>query len=308
MAFNFYFASMTDNNMIPYFCENGYNLLYSNVNDRNTIPKVLNIGMKGNFFLDSGAHSAHTKGKEVDVDDYINFINTHDKDITCFVQVDKIPGQYLKPKTQKEMEEAPELSWENYLYMRDKVNSPDKLIPVFHQGEDFKWLKNMCNTTFDGKHIPYIGLSPRGDVGLEYKYDFCAKCFEVIESSKNPNVKTHAFGMTSLELLEKLPFYSADSTTYLHVAAYGQVWTPYGKIGVSEENKKHPTAPTVYWFLDDKEKKVLDEYFESIDTNIDELRKHHIPRTIANAKFCRNWAENYEYKGLKSFVSSKPLF
>lgn len=308
MGFNLYFASMTDKNMIPYFCENGYNLLYSNVNDHILIPKMFNANMKGNFFLDSGAHSAHTKGKEVDVDAYIKFINDNDDKITYCVQVDKIPGQYLKPKTQKELEEAPELSWENYVYMRSRLNNYNKLIPVFHQGEDFKWLKNMCNTTFDGEYIQYIGLSPRGDVGLEYKYDFCAKCFEVIQSSNNPNVKTHAFGMTSLELLEKLPFYSADSTTYLHVAAYGQVWTPWGKIGISEENKNHPTAPVVYWFLPNDERKVLDDYFETIGTSADELRKHHVPRTIANAKFCRNWAENYEYKGLKSFVSSKKLF
>ena len=223
------------------------------------------------------------------------------------------------PKTAKDWLEAPQLSWENYLYMREKSKDPSKLVPVFHQGEDLKWLRNMLDYKFsDGSHIPYIGLSPRGDVSLKAKYDFSAECFATIQNSSNPNVKTHAFGATSLEMLERLPYTSADSTTWVLVSAFGQVWMPNCidgdingvgiKLGVSEENRSHPTATQTYWEQPAKIKKKLDDYFESIGTNIEELSVSHSARALASAKYVQNWANNYEYKGLKSFVTTKNLF
>lgn len=308
MGFDLYFASQDDGKNIDWYYENDFNLLYSQVNNRKFIHKRFEAKTNGLHMIDSGAHSAHTKGVEIDLAEYIDFLNSYEDKIDIYVQVDKIPGKYLQEKTIKDWQEAPKISWENYLYMREELKNPDKLIPIFHQGEDFKWLENMCNAKFKGEPIPYIGLSPRGDVSLKSKYDFCADCFGVIQKSSNPNVKTHAFGMTSLELLEKLPFYSADSTTYLMVCAFGQVWTPWGKIGVSEENKKHPTATQVYYYQTDEIKKKLDDYFESIGTSVEKLSVSHGERAKMSALYCKNWADNYVYKGPKTFVKSAKLF
>ena len=54
--------------------------------------------------------------------------------------------------------------------------------------------------------------------------------------------------------------------------------------------------------------KYLDDYFESIGTNIEELSVSHSARALASAKYVQNWANNYEYKGLRSFVTTKNLF
>lgn len=319
MSFDLYLASYDDKTIMQDAWENNWPLLYSQINNRGVLMNRFNAPTEGKLLVDSGAHSAHTKGIELDLEEYIGFANEHMDDITLYVQVDKIPGVYLMPKTAKDFLEAPALSWENYLYMRERSKDPDKLVPVFHQGEDFKWLENLCNFTFsDGSHIPYIGLSPRGDVSLKAKYDFSAECFGVIEQSKNPHVKTHAFGATSLEMLERLPYTSADSTTWVLVSAYGQVWMPgsifgesFGvgiKLGVSEENKSHPTATQTYWEQSAEIKKKLDDYFESIGTNIEKLSVSHSERALASAKYVQKWAENYEYKGRKTFISSKNLF
>ena len=299
--------------------ENDWPLLYSQINNRGVLENRWSAPTNGKLLVDSGAHSAHTKGIKLDLEEYIEYANKHIEQITLYVQVDKIPGVYLMPKTAKDFLEAPELSWENYLYMRERAKDPNKLVPVFHMGEDLKWLQNMCDYTFsDGSHIPYIGLSPRGDVSLKAKYDFSAECFSVIQSSKNPNVKTHAFGATSLEMLERLPYTSADSTTWVLVSAYGQVWMPGSivgefsgvgiKLGVSKENISHPTATQTYWEQSDEVKKKLDDYFESIGTNIEKLSVSHSERALASAKYVQNWAENYEYKGLKSFARTNDLF
>lgn len=317
--FYLYLASYDDSKIMNDAWENDWPLLYSQINNRGCIINRLSAPTNGKLLIDSGAHSAHTKGITLDLEEYIGFVNENIDKFTLYVQVDKIPGVYRMPKTAKDWLEAPQLSWENYLYMREKSKDPSKLVPVFHQGEDLKWLRNMLDYTFsDGSHIPYIGLSPRGDVSLKAKYDFSAECFATIQNSSNPNVKTHAFGATSLEMLERLPYTSADSTTWVLVSAFGQVWMPNCidgdingvgiKLGVSEENRSHPTATQTYWEQPAKIKKKLDDYFESIGTNIEELSVSHSARALASAKYVQNWANNYEYKGLESFVTTKNLF
>lgn len=319
MRFDLYLASYDDSKIMNDAWENDWPLLYSQINNRGCIINRLSAPTNGKLLIDSGAHSAHTKGITLDLEEYIGFVNENIDKFTLYVQVDKIPGVYRMPKTAKDWLEAPQLSWENYLYMREKSKDPSKLVPVFHQGEDLKWLRNMLDYTFsDGSHIPYIGLSPRGDVSLKAKYDFSAECFATIQNSSNPNVKTHAFGATSLEMLERLPYTSADSTTWVLVSAFGQVWMPNCidgdingvgiKLGVSEENRSHPTATQTYWEQPAKIKKKLDDYFESIGTNIEELSVSHSARALASAKYVQNWANNYEYKGLESFVTTKNLF
>lgn len=326
MAFTLYLASLDDLKITPYAYDHAWPLLYSQLYNRCAIKYRLEAGREGRggkLFIDSGAHSAHTKGSEVNVDEYIDYINERIDDVTVYAQVDKIPGRYRQEKTAQDFLDAPKLSWENYLYMHEKSADPDKLMPVFHQGEDLKWLENMCNYTFpDGSKVQYIGLSPRGDVTLRQKYDFSAECFGIIQSSNNPNVKVHALGATSLGMLERLPYYSADSTTWVLVSAYGQVWVPSDlfsdiitddfttgvKLGVSLENKVHPTNKEVYWFQNEATRKRLDDYFESIGTNLEELSTSHSRRAWASAIFTQNWAKNYQYKGLKSFVKPKLLF
>ena len=39
-------------------------------------------------------------------------------------------------KSKEDYDESARLSWENYLYMRERVKEPDKLMPVFHFGEN----------------------------------------------------------------------------------------------------------------------------------------------------------------------------
>ena len=323
--FDLYLASYDDAKIIDYAYSENFPLLYSQINNRGYILKHFDAQdagkTSGKLLIDSGAHSAHTKGITLDLEEYMGFVNDNIDKLSLYVQVDKIPGMYLKPKTAKDFIEAPQLSWENYCFMRERSKDYNKLIPVFHQGEDLKWLRNMCDYEFpDGKHIPYIGLSPRGDVSLQAKYDFCAQCFSVIQSSKNPNVKTHAFGATSLSMLERLPFTSADSTTWVLVSAFGQVWIPTGitgesvddtvgvKMGISKENIDHPTSTQTYWAQTPEVRKKLDDYFESIGTNAEKLSESHSERSLASAKFCQNWAKNYQYKGVKRFDTTQELF
>ena len=193
------------------------------------------------LFVDSGAFTAHTKGIEVDVDSYIEFINEIDDQVTIFAQVDKIAGIRGQEVTLEQQLEAPKLSWENYLYMRERVKSRDKLLPVFHQGEDFKWLKNMLEFTHeDGSHIKYIGISPNKSMSSKTWKTWLEKVFKYIKESSNPNVMTHAFGIGTLNVLEQFPFTSADSTTWLKLSSFGSIMINGKTLCVSNRQKYNP--------------------------------------------------------------------
>ena len=95
----------------------------------------------------------------------------------------------------------------------------------------------MLETKFDGKHIPYIGVSPANDRSTKEKNEWFEIVFRMIGQSSNPNVKTHAFGMTSLPVLERYPFTSADSTSWIMTGANGGIMTPNGTVVISEKQK-----------------------------------------------------------------------
>lgn len=129
--------------------------------------------------------------------------------------------------------------------MVNKVKSPEKLLPIFHQGEDFSWLKNMLEYKYTegplkGQYIKYIGISCSKDITSTAWAPWFDLCFKMIQESKNPNVKTHAFGMTSLKLLEQYPFTSADSTSWVRSAGFGNIMVGTTTVYTSSRNPNDP--------------------------------------------------------------------
>lgn len=300
--FDLYFAGSQNSESEQFLMENKCNRLCSQLLDRKVISNWTQRE-HGKLFIDSGAYTAYTKQTVIDVDAYIDYINSIDEHITLFAQLDKIPGEHGKPKTKEQILEAPKLSWENYLYMRNKVNSPDKLLPIFHRREDFKWLKLMLETKFDGKHIPYIGIAATTDSSVAEKVEWFEKVFEVIKHSSNPNVKTHAFGMTSLKVLEQYPFTSADSTSWIMTGAMGSIMSPFGTISISEQQSK---SRDYILHLPEHAQKDVKQFVENAGFNLEELSKDYKKRITFNAHYSKTWAENYEFKG--SGVYKKKLF
>lgn len=246
MSFKLYAAGAGSKNVLALKRRLGYDQLLSQYTERKACQEWADYLREhpectSKLFIDSGAFTAFTKQKVVDVDDYINFINSIDDAVTIFAQVDKIPGQWGKERTPEELAEAPKLSWDNYLYMVNKVKSPEKLLPIFHQGEDFKWLENMLNYKYTegplkGQYIKYIGISCSKDIASSAWSPWFKLCFKMIAESNNPNVKTHAFGMTSLKLLEQFPFTSADSTSWVRSAGFGNIILGGSTVYVSSRN------------------------------------------------------------------------
>ena len=269
-------------------------------------PKGLDKALEGNnckAFIDSGAFSMYHSGAVIDIDEYIDYINNRPNP-TIWAELDSIPYPELNAQTTKKSADE---SWERYLYMMDRVKDEyrDKVIPVYHFGEPYEALERMLNTEVHGRLAPYIGLGGRHGVNRKAHDLYYSNLFKIIKKSKNPNVKTHVFGMTVLPLLEKYPFYSADSTTWLMLGANGNIQTKCcGSVSVSKLSK-HKTDSA--WHLPKDMFNKLNEEIESRGFTLEQLSEDYKARHKHNALFYKEWAENYEFKG-ESGIKRKRLF
>ncbi len=300
IGFDLYFAGTQNNDAEMWMLTNGSCRLQSQVNDRSNIRRWITTPNTGKLFIDSGAYTAFTKNKVVDVDEYISYVNSISSSLYCFAQVDHITG---KGETK---EDTARLSWDNFVYMRHRVKEPHKLVPIFHQGENLKWLKNMVEYKDDIGRLDYIGFGAMVGTGVtrEDKCLFFDRAFSLIEHSSNPNVKVHAMGMTSLSLLELYPFYSADSTSWIMQAATGSIFTPWGLIDLSDKSRFLKASPLN---SSPQFKSQLQEWLGVLGFTLEEVSASYRPRTICNLVALTDWAKKYKYRGTKS-ICKKSLF
>lgn len=308
MAFNLYLAGSYARECDDKMMEIGTNRLGSQLNDRKLLKmwaeycKDNNVHRK--IFVDSGAFSAFTRRQVVDLDDYVNFVNSYKGMFEVIVQLDKIPSEPGKKRTLEQIEESAELSWENFLYMVTVVHDWRKVVPVFHNGEKFTHLQRMLEHRFeDGTPIDYIGISPGHFLSVKDKQHWIEQCFRVIKASSNPNVKVHAFGMTSLNVLEQYPFHSADSTSWLMTSATGQIMTPWGNVSMSD---KRTDMPDHFDHMPKEIKDQIEEFVNKYGHTTEECRTDYKARGMINLQYLTDWAKNYVYKGTNRY--QKRLF
>lgn len=186
----FYFAlasSPSDNEAL--FLSEATNFLFSYHYYKSDIQKVRAKmwDKKNNYFIDSGAFSAHTLGKVINIDEYILFIKELKFD--TYANLDVIGNS--------------EKSFQNEAYMRAKGLTP---LPVFHFGENITYLDRILNSG-----VEYFCLG--GMVQAADLDEWLVNVWEHIHKNK-PGIKVHGFGLTDLELVLKYPWYSVDSSSW----------------------------------------------------------------------------------------------
>ena len=168
-----------------------------------------------NLILDSGAFSVWSNGKTVDIDSYALFCEGVKRllpsEVNLYVvNLDVLPGKFGQRPTNEEREYSASQGFENMLYLESKGL---KVIHVFHQHEDFKWLDKMRN------HSDYIGISPANDCSMKEKLHWLNEVFGLIKDT----IKTHGFAVTSHEQLYRYPFYSVDSSSWTAPPRFGRI-------------------------------------------------------------------------------------
>lgn len=179
------------------------------------------------LMLDSGAYSAWTKGQPLNITDYTNYVLANLDCLDYIVNLDVIPGRWRQRPTQEEFDYSAREGLKNYEYMIGAGVPKEKLIPVFHQHEDFIWLERMI-----AKGINYIGLSPANDETAYGRKTFLDKCMKyVCDDNGNPTIKFHGFGVNSLGLMKRYPWYSVDSSSWVWYSMYGMILVPRYRSG-----------------------------------------------------------------------------
>ena len=248
------------------------------------------------LFVDSGAWTAYTKGTDIDVDEYTDFANEVGEHVTVFAAVDKIPGQFGKPVTDEDRAAAPEISWNNYIQMVNRIKPEyrDKVLPTFHYGEDFKYLRQILEYKFeDGGQVAYMGLGAIADLdSASDRYNWFEECFKVIKNSSNPNIKVHAFGMTALNILKDFPFASADSTTWVMCSSHGSIIVKDKKIRVGS---KSWTKPDSIFNKNPAVKEEVEKVIKDRGYTLEQLSEDYIARATFNVLSLKEWVDSYQY-------------
>lgn len=243
------------------------------------------------IMIDSGAHSfanlfirtdrqakySETQEFKDYLEKYIAFLHKHKDSIELYVTLDVIGNA--------------EKTWEIQKYIESCGLNP---LPVFHYGEDFKWLKKYLD------NYDYIGVG--GLATRVTKHSFLLwgdKVFGTITNNKGePLVKVHGFAMTSIDLINRFPWASVDSTSWMMFSRFGQILTPYGAILVSSRkdqngDSQHKHHPQYIHNQSPEMKKKINEYLESKGYTLEEVSTSYNRRDEINILFFKDIENNH---------------
>lgn len=183
------------------------------------------LGVK--FFVDSGAHTYQNDPKYSDYD--IDYWEKHLQKYLRWVEKNR---EYIFAIASFDFENI--VGAEKVKEWNEKYFEPFMLrtgIPVcfvWHQNSYYDW-------DFYCKRYPYVGFSSVNTEGVSIELKEYQNKLKIAENNK---ALVHGFGMTRTSMLTQLPFYTADSTTWLVGLQYGEInWWSGSKMSRLKKDK-----------------------------------------------------------------------
>jgi len=268
------------------------------------LEKIKKYKMKNNLnnleiFLDSGAFSAWSKGIEIDIDEYIKFIKDNKDYISHYAVLDDITD--------------PETTKKNQLYMEGKGLHP---VPCFHYGEPTEYLEYYLD-----KHdyIALGGMVPIPKDRLVNWLDYLWRDY-LTDKEGRAAKKIHGFGLTTLSLMLRYPWYSIDSTSWVLAGRFGSVYIPIIKNGkydytkiphkivFSDKSPKQEEKGEHYKTLSWMQQKIIKNYLDEKGYTAEELGEEYKKRDELNIVYFLDLEKElskkeriFEKKGNKGF-------
>lgn len=242
-----YFSAATQEGVVRYMVENNMAMLFSfyQPTQYQRFAKIADeLGYQNKVMMDSGAFSAR-KGKPIDVDAYIAFINSKPKYVRFFVSVDVI--QHDHNAKHLTMEEKCQISFSNLERIAKSVWCPELIAPVYHYGEPLWVLDKYLDMAqaLGTKHICFglgVNLSGKnsnpGDKPRQYAQQICAYIRKRV-----PDMWIHLLAYNHMKDLPYIDCNSSDSTGYSISARYGHIICPFGDLAISHRSKQSESHP-----------------------------------------------------------------
>lgn len=262
---------------VRYFLES-----YHYIHRQAYVDKLRNDKVR--VFLDSGAFSAFTKGVEVDLPGYCDYIKRNLDIIEnidgalCASVLDGI-GDPLK-------------TYENQMAMERLGVRP---LPCFHYGEDERYLEWYI------ANYSYITLGGMVPISTPQLYHWLDRIWEkyLTDGSGRPRLKVHGFGLTTLSLMERYPWYSVDSSSWVQIAANGNILVPgYGAIPVSTSSPSIKDANRHLETLTPVQREALVDIISKQGFDIERLKTEYVSRWSYNCFAFTQINRNIEDKAL----------
>lgn len=174
------------------------------------------------IFLDSGAFSAHTLGVELKVSEYCDYIRRN-------MDIIRVEDGAVMASVLDGIGD-PLQTWRNQLEMELRGVKP---LPCFHAGEDERYLEHYVQNY---EYITLGGMVGSSTKQLQIWLDRIWDKY-LVDGSGRARLKVHGFGITSVPLMKRYPWYSCDSSSWIQSTSFGTIVTPhYGPISVSEKS------------------------------------------------------------------------
>lgn len=177
---------------------------YHYIHRQSFVDSIRTDGRK--IFLDSGAFSAYTKGVEIDLPGYCEYIKRNE-DI-----LENVEGSILASVL--DAVGNPLKTWQNQKAMEALGVRP---LPCFHYGEDERYLEYYI-ANYD--YITLGGMVPISTPQLKLWLDRLWDKY-LTDGAGKAKVKVHGFGLTTVSLMERYPWYSVDSSSWVQTARVG---------------------------------------------------------------------------------------
>jgi hypothetical protein len=145
--------------------------------------------MTTKLILDSGAYSAFTQKKKIDLDEYISYVKKNEKYLEVYFNLDVL-GNGSK-------------SYINWVYMRTAGLNP---VPVFHITNDLRDLR------FLERYIAqtdYVAIGAIANMSTSKRMESLDRVWKDHLTDKDgmPKLKVHGFGLTSIRVMRTFPWY-----------------------------------------------------------------------------------------------------
>jgi len=225
------------------------------------------------LILDSGAFTAFNKKETIRIGDYEEYLQENKCWLKNYFNLDVLSDG--------------EKSFINWIHLKANGLKP---IPVFHIGTDEKYLKEYLKTE------DYIAIGAIADMSTSKRLVSLERIWEDYLTDKKgfPKVKVHGFGLTSIRVMKRYPWYSVDSTSWVMFGRYGAILVPktnkekpvYDEnpfiVSVSDRSPKRKNIGEHFQNFPENVKLKIEKYVNELGFSMEELSMVHHKRDLIN--------------------------